>query len=77
MRLVLAAFAMTASGALLLVGERSAVTSRAGSLVFFRRRCENCQREAEYATPHGRLCRPHTRMALNDDDVLWMPKKLR
>jgi len=28
-------------------------------------------------TPHGRLCMTHTRMALNGDEELWMPSKLK
>jgi hypothetical protein len=76
-RLVLMAVAMTASGVLLLVGERTAAFAGVGPLSFYRRRCKQCQREAEFMTPHGRLCSTHTRMALNSDDELWMPSKMK
>jgi hypothetical protein len=76
-RLALMAVAIITSGVLLLVGERTAAFSGVGSLSFYRRRCKHCHREAEFMTPHGRLCMTHTRMALDGDDELWMPSKLR
>jgi len=76
-RLALMAVAITTSGVLLLVGERTAAFSGVGSLAFYRRRCNNCHRDAEFMTPHGRLCTTHTRMALNGDEELWMPSKLK
>ena len=76
-RLAFMAVAMTTFGVLLLVGERTAAFSGVGLLPFYRRRCKQCQREAEFATPHGRLCNMHTRMALNGDEELWMPSKLK
>jgi hypothetical protein len=71
------AVAMTTFGVLLLVGERTAAFAGVGPLPFYRRRCKQCQREAEFTTPHGRLCNIHTRMALNGDEELWMPSKLK
>ena len=76
-RLALMAVAMTTSGVLLLVGERTAALSGVGSLSSYRRRCKQCHREAEFMTPHGRLCMTHTRMALDGDEELWMPSKLK
>jgi len=75
--LLLLAIAATASGVLLLVGERSTVLSRIGVLAGYGRRCKECQREALFLTPHGRLCMTHTRRALDDDTELWLPKKLK
>lgn len=76
-RLALMAVAMATSGVLLLVGERSAAFSGVGSLSFYHRRCKLCHREAEFVTPHGRLCKTHTLMAMNGDEELWMPSKLK
>lgn len=76
-RLALLAVAVVTSGILLLFGERRAALSGVGALAFLRRRCKQCRREAEFMTPHGRLCKPHTRAALENDDVLWMPSKLK
>jgi hypothetical protein len=75
-RLALLAFAMVASGALVLASERTFAFSEVGALAFFRRRCKQCDREAVFMTPHGRLCKVHTRKALNEDEELWMPSKL-
>ena len=75
-RLALMAVAIITSGVLLLVGERTAAFSGAGPLSFYRRRCKQCHREADFMTPHGRLCTTHTRMALDGDEELWMPSKL-
>ena len=76
-RLALIAVAVIASGVLLLVGERTAAFSGVGSLSFYRLACKQCHREAEFMTPHGRLCMTHTRMALDGDEELWMPSKLK
>ncbi|MCH8983870.1 MAG: hypothetical protein IH943_07195 [Acidobacteria bacterium] len=76
-RLALMAVAIITSGVLLLVGERTEAIAGVGSLSFYRRRCKNCHREAEFMTPHGRLCMTHTRMALDGDEELWMPSKLK
>jgi len=76
-RLALMAVAIITSGLLLLVGERTAAFPGVGSLSFYRRRCKHCHREADFMTPHGRLCMTHTRMALDGDEELWMPSKLK
>jgi hypothetical protein len=76
-RLGLIAIAITTSGVLLLVGERTTALSGIGSLSFYRRRCRQCHREPEFVTPHGRLCLTHTRKALDGDEELWMPSKLK
>lgn len=75
-RLGLIAVAITTSGVLLLVGERTAAFSGVRPLSFYRRRCKQCHREADFMTPHGRLCTTHTRIALDGDQELWMPSKL-
>lgn len=76
-RLLLLAIAATASGVLLLGAERSLALSRVGVVGGYFRRCKQCQREAVFHTPHGKLCMTHTRVALDDDAELWLPKKLK
>lgn len=74
--LALPAIALVAMGVLLLMGERLLAMER-GILTRPARRCEHCSRAAEFTTPHGKLCRLHTKRALNDDEALWMPTKLK
>jgi hypothetical protein len=76
-RLALMAVAIITSGVLLLVAERTTALSGVGSLSFYRRLCKQCHREAEFTTPHGRLCITHTRTALDGDEELWVPSKLK
>jgi hypothetical protein len=74
--LALPAMALVATGVLLLMGERL-LAMEGGVFARPARRCERCSRAAEFTTPHGKLCRIHTKRALDDDSKLWMPTKLK
>jgi hypothetical protein len=72
----LIAMALAALGAMLLVGERSLSYSPSGrSLVL--KRCRKCEHDAVFKTPLGGMCLRHTRHALDEDDTLWMPRRLK
>jgi hypothetical protein len=72
----LVALGVTTAGLLLLLGERALAVSAGPLQVGWRRRCLQCSSDAEFMTPHGRLCFAHTRVALDEDSELWMPTRL-
>lgn len=72
-RMGLFALALVAVGLMLVVGGRTM-----GDLpVPWGARCGECGRDAEFSTPHGKLCMTHTRKALNEDSELWVPTRIQ
>lgn len=69
--------AVAAAGLLVLLGARSSgdvpLPATTMSMSFM---CAHCERGAMFRTPHGLLCRTHTRDALDRDIELWLPKRL-
>ena len=71
----LVALGLAALGVMMLIAERNLSYSPSGrSLVW--KQCRRCARSAVFSTPHGGLCVQHTRKALNQDQTLWMPRRL-
>ncbi len=74
---VVLALAAAAAGLLMLLGARSfnavPLLAMTTSMSFM---CARCERGATFRTPHGLLCRTHTRDALQADSQLWLPKRL-
>ncbi len=74
---VIFGLAAAAAGLLVLLGARSfndVPLPVAGTSMSFM--CAYCERGATFRTPHGLLCRSHTRDALDGDSQLWLPKRL-
>lgn len=74
---VIFGLAVAAAGLLALLGARSfgdvPLPAAPMSMSFM---CAHCERGAMFRTPHGLLCRTHTRDALDGDSELWLPKRL-
>lgn len=74
---VIFGLAVAAAGLLVLLGARSSndvpLPATTTSMSFM---CAHCERGATFRTPHGLLCRTHTRDALDGDSQLWLPKRL-
>ena len=67
------ALALVAVGLMLVVGGRTM-----GDLGNpWASRCGSCEMEAEFLTPHGKLCMTHTRKALHEDSELWVPRSIQ
>jgi hypothetical protein len=80
---IMLGLAVAAAGLLALLGARSfgdvpqPATSMSGSMsMSMSFMCAHCERGAMFLTPHGLLCRTHTRDALDGDSELWLPKLL-
>lgn len=71
-RMGLFALALVGLGLMLVVGGR---VVGVGGLPWATR-CGQCDRPAEFATPHGKLCMTHTRRALHADTELWVPRRI-
>jgi hypothetical protein len=70
------AVALGATGVLLLVAGRSWIPATVSLSFTWDPKCQRCDRDAQFLTPHGRLCLRHTRQALDEDSALWMPMPL-
>lgn len=71
-QLGLFALALVGTGLMLIVGGRAF----AGFRLPWSSRCGRCDRDAEFVTPHGKLCMTHTRRALHEDSELWVPSRI-